>query len=113
MKPNPQLFLEARGSQRANATNRLPTKRCYRGRHKWREEHLMDIKVLGIDLGETVCSLTGLNEAGAVVFLKRLQRHRLFDLLATLSLCVVAVEYDTPRSLDRIWRNFLSTLCPC
>lgn len=26
----------------------------------------MDIKVLGIDLGKTVCSLAGLDEAGAV-----------------------------------------------
>ncbi|WP_306130376.1 hypothetical protein [Roseovarius sp. MMSF_3350] len=37
----------------------------------------MDIKVLGIDLGKTVCSLAGLDEAGAVVFRKRLQRHLL------------------------------------
>ncbi|MDR7127584.1 molecular chaperone DnaK (HSP70) [Pseudorhodobacter sp. 4114] len=27
----------------------------------------MDIKVLGIDLGKTVCSLAGLDDAGAVV----------------------------------------------
>ena len=39
----------------------------------------MDIKVLGIDLGKTVCSLAGLDEVGAVVFRKRLQRHRLLD----------------------------------
>ena len=32
----------------------------------------MDIKVLGIDLGKTVCSLAGLDGAGAVVFRKRL-----------------------------------------
>ncbi len=43
----------------------------------------MDIRVLGIDLGETVCSLAGLDEAGAVVCRKRLQRHRLLDFLAT------------------------------
>jgi molecular chaperone DnaK (HSP70) len=41
----------------------------------------MDIKVLGIDLGKTVCSLAGLDDAGAVVFRKRLQRHRLLDFL--------------------------------
>ena len=52
----------------------------------------MDIKVLGIDLGKTVCSLAGLDEAGAVVFRKRLQRHRLLDFLATLAPCVVAME---------------------
>ena len=52
----------------------------------------MDIKVLGIDLGKTVCSLAGLDEAGAVVFRQRLQRHRLLDFLATLPPCVVAME---------------------
>lgn len=52
----------------------------------------MDIKVLGIDLGKTVCSLAGLDEAGAVVFRKRLQRHRLLDFLDGLSPCVVAME---------------------
>jgi hypothetical protein len=50
----------------------------------------MDIKVLGIDLGKTVYSLAGLDEAGAVVFRKRLQRHRLQDFLGTLPPCVVA-----------------------
>lgn len=52
----------------------------------------MRLKVLGIDLGKTVCSLAGLDEAGAIVFRKRLQRHRLLGFLATLSPCVVAVE---------------------
>lgn len=32
----------------------------------------MDMVVLGIDLGKTVCSLAGLNATGAVVFRKRL-----------------------------------------
>ena len=41
----------------------------------------MDIKVLGIDLGKTVCSLAGLDEAAVVVFRKRLQRHRLLNFL--------------------------------
>ena len=52
----------------------------------------MDIKVLGIDLGKTVCSLAGLDEFGTVVFRKRLQRHRLLDFLEGLSPCVVAME---------------------
>jgi transposase len=52
----------------------------------------MDIKVLGIDLGKTVCSLAGLDEAGAVVFRKRLQRHRLLDFRDTLPPRVVAIE---------------------
>lgn len=52
----------------------------------------MDIKVLGIDLGKTVCSLAWLDDTGAVVFRKRLQRHRLLDFLDTLPPCVVAME---------------------
>lgn len=52
----------------------------------------MDIKVLGIDLGRTVCSLAGLDEAGAVMFRRRLQRHRLLDFLKGLPPCVVAME---------------------
>ncbi len=52
----------------------------------------MDIKVLGINLGKTVCILSGLGEAGAVVFRKRLQRHRLVDFLDGLPPCVVAME---------------------
>lgn len=52
----------------------------------------MDIMVLGIDLGKTVCSLAGLDEAGAVVFRKRLQRHRLLDILDGLSACIFAME---------------------
>ncbi len=52
----------------------------------------MDIEVLGIDLGKTVCSLAGLDATGAVVFRKRLQRHRLLDFLEGLRPCVVAME---------------------
>ena len=52
----------------------------------------MDIKVLGIDLGKTVCSLAGLDKAGAIVFRKRLQRHRLLDFLDKLPPCIVAME---------------------
>jgi transposase len=52
----------------------------------------MDIKVLGIDLGKTVCSIAGLDEAGAVVFRKRLPRHRLLDFLDTLPPRVIAME---------------------
>lgn len=52
----------------------------------------MDIEVLGIDLGKTVCSLAGLDATGAVVFRKRLQRHRLLDFLENVAGCVVAME---------------------
>lgn len=52
----------------------------------------MDIKALGIELGKTDCSLARLDEAGVIVFRKRLQRHRPLDFLATLPPCVVAME---------------------
>lgn len=52
----------------------------------------MHIKVLGVDLGKTVCSLAGMDEAEAVAFRKRLQPHRLLDFLATLPPCVAAME---------------------
>lgn len=53
---------------------------------------LMGIEVLGIDLGKTVCSLTGLDATGAGVYRKRLQRHRLLDFLEGLDPCIVAME---------------------
>jgi len=52
----------------------------------------MDIEVLGIDLGKSVCSLAGLDATGVVVFRKRLQRHRLLNFLEKLRPCVVAME---------------------
>jgi len=53
---------------------------------------LMCIEVLGIDLGKTVCSLAGLDATGAVVYRKRLQRHRLLDFLKGMDPCIVAME---------------------
>ncbi|PLS19802.1 IS110 family transposase [Neptunicoccus cionae] len=52
----------------------------------------MGIEVLGIDLGKAVCSLAGLDATGAVVYRKRLQRHRLLDFLEGLDPCIVAME---------------------
>ncbi len=52
----------------------------------------MDIAVLGIDLGKTVCSLAGVDRTGAVVLRKRVQRFRLLDFLAQLAPSVVAME---------------------
>ena len=52
----------------------------------------MDIAVLGIDLGKTVCSLAGVDGSGAVVLRKRVQRFRLLEFLARLAPCVVAME---------------------
>jgi len=52
----------------------------------------MEIAILGIDLGKTVCSVAGLDGTGAVVLRKRIQRFRLLDFLAKLPACVVAME---------------------
>jgi len=52
----------------------------------------MEIAVLGIDLGKTVCSVAGLDGSGAVVLRKRIQRLRLLDFLAKLPAYVVAME---------------------
>ena len=52
----------------------------------------MDIAVLGIDLGKTVCSLAGVDGTGAVVLRRRIQRFRLLEFLAQLPPCVVAME---------------------
>ncbi|RWX59243.1 IS110 family transposase, partial [Mesorhizobium sp. M4B.F.Ca.ET.089.01.1.1] len=42
----------------------------------------MSIFVLGIDLGKNVCSLVGLDEAGAVVLRRRHRRDGVADLSA-------------------------------
>lgn len=52
----------------------------------------MEIAVLGIDLGKTICSVIGLDGNGAVVLRKRIQRHRLLPFLSGLSPCIVAME---------------------
>lgn len=52
----------------------------------------MDIAVLGIDLGKTLCSLAGVDGTGAVVLRRRVQRFRLLELLAQLPPCTVAME---------------------
>jgi transposase len=52
----------------------------------------MDIAVLGIDLGKTVCSLAGVDGTGTVVLRNRVQRFRLLKFLARLAPCVVAME---------------------
>ncbi len=52
----------------------------------------MDIAVLGIDLGKTICSLEGVDCTGAVVMHKRVQRFRLLELLSRSAPCVVAME---------------------
>lgn len=41
----------------------------------------MSVSVIGIDLGKTVCSVAGLDEAGAVVLRQRVKRRRLLMFL--------------------------------
>ena len=52
----------------------------------------MSVSVIGIDLGKTVCSVAGLDEAGAVVLRQRVKRWRLLMFLEELPPCVVAME---------------------
>jgi transposase len=47
---------------------------------------------IGIDLGKSVCSMTGLDEAGAVVLRRRVSRGKLVELIARIPHCVVAME---------------------
>jgi transposase len=56
------------------------------------EEDDMNIRILGVDLGKNSCSLAGLDEHGAVVYRKRVQRYRLQDVLAAIPPCIVAME---------------------
>lgn len=73
--------------------NGLPTESAAIVAHRWwKGSILMDIEVLGIDLGKSVCSLAELNTTAVVVFRKRLQRHCLLNFLENLRPCVVAME---------------------
>ncbi|PXW67325.1 hypothetical protein C7964_10744 [Loktanella sp. PT4BL] len=47
----------------------------------------MGIAVLGIDLGKTVCSPSGLDATDVIVYRKRLGRRRLLDFLEGLVPC--------------------------
>ena len=52
----------------------------------------MSIFVLGIDLGKNVCSLVGLDAAGAVVLRRRLRRDGVATFVGKLQPCIVAME---------------------
>ncbi|SNY92379.1 hypothetical protein SAMN04515647_2637 [Cohaesibacter sp. ES.047] len=52
---------------------------------------MMNIAILGIDLGKTVCSLAGLDKDGAVIFRRRIKRFKLLDFLDELSPCIVGL----------------------
>lgn len=72
----------------------------------------MVIEVSGIDLGKTVCSFSGLDTTGAVVFRKRLQRHGCWTFwkvwspallrwrLAAASITLVVFAFKRNTSLD-------------
>jgi transposase len=57
-----------------------------------KREVTMTIAIIGIDLGKSVCSMTGLDQAGAVVLRRRVSRGKLVELLARIPSCVVAME---------------------
>jgi transposase len=52
----------------------------------------MTIAIVGIDLGKSVCSVVGLDEAGAVVLRRRMRRQSVIELGARLPRTVVAME---------------------
>ena len=52
----------------------------------------MAVAIIGIDLGKTICSVVGLDEAGAVVLRRRMRRQTVIELGAGLPRCVVAME---------------------
>lgn len=52
----------------------------------------MKVSVLGIDLGKNVCSVVGLDAAGAVVLRRRVKRETLIGLAAKLPRCILAME---------------------
>lgn len=52
----------------------------------------MAVAIVGIDLGKTICSVVGLDEAGAVVLRRRMRRQTVIALGAGLPRCVVAME---------------------
>jgi len=52
----------------------------------------MKVSVLGIDLGKNVCSIVGLDAAGAVVLRRSVKRETLIGLAAKLPRCIVAME---------------------
>lgn len=52
----------------------------------------MTIAILGVDLGKNICSVVGLDGAGAVVLRRRMRRQTLIGMAAELPACVIAME---------------------
>jgi len=57
-----------------------------------KEDWVMKISVLGIDLGKNVCSVVGLYASGAVVLRRRAKRETLIALASKLPPCIVGME---------------------
>lgn len=53
---------------------------------------ILSIAVLGIDLGKSSCSLAPLDERGAVIKRRRMQRDGIIRFTAALPSCIVAME---------------------
>jgi transposase len=53
---------------------------------------VMDVSVLGIDLGKNSCSVVGLDATGEVVVRRRMRRDTVITYAAGLPACVVAME---------------------
>jgi transposase len=53
---------------------------------------MLEVSVLGIDLGKTSCSVAGMSASGKVVLRRRVARDGIPALLTKLPACVVATE---------------------
>jgi transposase len=53
---------------------------------------MLEVSVLGIDLGKTSCSVAGMSASGKVVLRRRVARDGIPALLTKLPACVVAME---------------------
>jgi transposase len=56
------------------------------------EDHLMEIRVIGIDLGKSVFHLVGMDQRGKVVARKRLSRSQMMVYTAKLPSCLIGME---------------------
>ena len=52
----------------------------------------MDISVLGVDLGQNLCSVVGLDAFGAMVMRRKMRRETLIALAEKLPACIVGME---------------------
>jgi transposase len=59
---------------------------------QFQEDHPMEIRTVGIDLGKSVFHLVGLDERGNVVAKKHFSRSQLLSYTANLSACLIGME---------------------